>query len=137
MTDKIFLPFICAKTKNCKKWFLTKFKHFLMVFGLYTLKLLKSWYQVETVPKKMRQWLKCTINEKSTILMQSHWYFGHLIYSWVLHFDQVSWWLDKNCGIFINDHFLGVSHFFRNSLYSNIWMILPFDCFILTFMMLI
>ena len=40
----------------------------------------------------------CTLFiKKSTIFIQSSWYSGNFIYSWVNHFHQVSYWLGQNC----------------------------------------
>ena len=83
----------------------------------------------------MRQWLKCPINEKSSILLQSCSYFGYLVYLLVLYFDKVSWRLNKNRRISINGDFLGVSHFFRYSLYYHRYYqkYADFDIFFCTF----
>ena len=45
--------------------------------------------------------------------------------SWVNHFHQVSWGLDKNCGFFTNGQSMGVSGFFLLRPYS-LWILLEF-----------
>ena len=56
------------------------------------------------------------INKKSTIFVQSSWNLVEMINSWVDHFHQVSWGLDKNCRFFINGQFLKVTCFFPQTL---------------------
>ena len=60
------------------------------------------------------------MSKKSTIFVQSIWNLVKIFISWGIHFHQVSWGLEKNCGFFTNGYFLNVCCFFYSDLMIEI-----------------
>ena len=56
--------------------------------------------------------IELATSKKSTIFVQSSWNLVKIFISWGIHFDQVSWGLDKRCGFFTCGQFLNVGPFF-------------------------
>ena len=60
---------------------------------------------------------KLATNRKSTIFLQTPWNLGKIIFLRDGYIDQVSWWLEKNCGFSNSSQFCRVSHFKVVTLY--------------------
>ena len=88
----------------------TEFCNLVGLCGCRT-KLKKIDINLKSEQQKTAHIQKLAINKNSTNFVQSFWNLVKIITSWGNHFPQVSWWLDKNFGFFINVHFLNVCCF--------------------------
>ena len=83
----------------------TVYKNVFFSFSKRSISSSKAWVI------KNRRVPEILCNIKSTILMQSSWYFSNMNYSWGCHFDKVSLGWRQNCGFFIIGQFLDFSDF--------------------------
>ena len=80
---------------------------------------LSAVYPILKSEEKKRHVRKLSISKKFTYFVQSSWNLVKIITSRDSYFHKVSWWLEKNCGFFINGWFWTYLVFFPRTLQDS------------------